>query len=142
MKKILVLLTVGLLVPISASAQSTLALQEKCAESAKEQFIKERSGLRRDEAMNWSYTSHYNKKLDKCFILWEGSMEWKNEEKITITKSVKLLIDVYEGKGYATYIGFQHYYPRQTMVDEYFTVLEKDCKKSEYEIALKSYMEE
>ena len=61
MKKILVLLTViSLLVPISAKAQSTLALQEKCAEVAKK-FVS-------DITVQFACEYHYNKKLDKCFV--------------------------------------------------------------------------
>jgi hypothetical protein len=44
----------------AANAQSTLPLQEKCAEGAIK-FIE-----RLDSVV--SYDSHYNKKLDKCFV--------------------------------------------------------------------------
>jgi hypothetical protein len=60
-----IVVTLGLFILVLAVipvyAQSTLALQEKCAEGAKA-FV-ERLG----DVM--TYTSHYNKKLDKCFIL-------------------------------------------------------------------------
>jgi len=138
----LIILGYGFPVVNIAYAQSTLALQEKCAKSAKERFIAGLPGLLEVDPINWSYTSHYNKKLDKCFIFWEGSKEWKDEEKITTTKSVNLLLDVYEGKEYATRIVFHHYYPQATFFEESFTVLGKSCRKSEYEIAVRGYMEE
>jgi len=69
MKKILVLLAVvSLLAPISVKAQSTLSLQEKCAEGAEKFFehYKKETG-----AINLSYTCHYNKFFDTCYILIE-----------------------------------------------------------------------
>ena len=63
MKIILVFLAVvGLLIPIPVKAQSTLALQEKCAEGAREWLKDHPSG-----AIH-SHSSHYNKKLSTCFI--------------------------------------------------------------------------
>ena len=51
----------------SVNAQSTLALQEKCANAAKE-YYESRS---KNPDCRPIYESHYNKKLDKCFILIE-----------------------------------------------------------------------
>lgn len=63
MKRILVLLTVlSFLTPISVKAQSTLTLQEKCAEGARKWFKDHSSEV------IYGHSSHYNKKLDKCFI--------------------------------------------------------------------------
>jgi len=60
-KKVLVLLAViSLLIPISVKAQSTLALQEKCAEGA-EKFV---SKIQVEFVSEY----HYKKKLDKCFL--------------------------------------------------------------------------
>ena len=62
MKKFLLLFAIAWAISTSSSAhaQSTLALQEKCAEGAKV-FI-----LRLDSVA--SYDSHYSKKLDGCFL--------------------------------------------------------------------------
>jgi hypothetical protein len=95
MKTILVLMVVVcLLVSISVSAQSTLALQEKCAEGAK----------KLDKEISWgdlihSYECHYNKKLDKCFVKFFGN-SFKNDETIYSIS----LVDVFEGKELASYM--------------------------------------
>ena len=67
-------LTVFLVICLAgvANAQSTLALQEKCAEGAKK-IVSETGGCcgmdsTKDYTMYCQYISHYNKKLDKCFI--------------------------------------------------------------------------
>ncbi len=57
-----------------AYAQSTLALQEKCAEGAKKLFLASgyKLGTWVDESKNIqssNFECHYDKKLDKCFIL-------------------------------------------------------------------------
>jgi hypothetical protein len=67
MKKISVLLAVlSLLIPIYVQAQSTLALQQKCAEGAKK-FYKEEEKIRTGIAIFYN-EHHYNKKLDRCFL--------------------------------------------------------------------------
>lgn len=81
----------------SANAQSTLALQEKCAEGAKKFFL-ERINLYGGSWGSFSdekghgynhFTSHYNKKLDKCFIRLEYSYfpKDKNEK---VFKSIEI----------------------------------------------------
>jgi hypothetical protein len=90
MKAILVLkVVVSLFIPISAKAQSNLALQEKCAEGAKKYFFAQINsyggswGSFKDfggsEGLGMNhFTSHYNKKLDKCFIRIEFSFAPKD----------------------------------------------------------------
>ena len=56
------MVVVSLLVPISVNAQSTLALQEKCAEGAK-RWLEDH-----DSKGVYGHSSHYNKRLDKCFM--------------------------------------------------------------------------
>ena len=95
MKKILALLAgLSLLVPISVNAQSTLALQEKCAEGAK----------KLDKEISWgdfihSYECHYNKKLDKCFGKFFGNSFKKDETFYSIS-----LVNVFEGKEVPLYM--------------------------------------
>jgi len=106
MKKILVLLAVvSLLIPISVKAQSTLALQEKCANAAKEMFYKGyESTITKDETLGScinSYENHYNKKLDKCFILDHSNCIKKDESSFFTS-----LWDVFEQKQYAMYSAF------------------------------------
>jgi hypothetical protein len=61
-KKFILVLFLAITIISDANAQSTLALQEKCAEGARK-FLK-------DYASEFicSQNNHYNKKLDKCFI--------------------------------------------------------------------------
>ena len=75
--KSLFLLFLSLVFACSAFAQTTLTLQEKCSKAAKEAFNE--AGYRptsTDETLGscfWSYECHYNRKLDKCFILVNGT---------------------------------------------------------------------
>ena len=92
MKKILLAIILVICSCGMANAQSTLALQEKCANAAKE-YYESRS---KNPDCRPIYESHYNKKLDKCFILvktfctpFSNSME---------------LIDVFERKVYGHFI--------------------------------------
>jgi len=56
--------TIILVSPVNA--QSTLALQEKCAEGAKK-FIADPENMAVYSGYS-GYISHYSKKFDKCFI--------------------------------------------------------------------------
>lgn len=72
-KKTMVVAAILVCFVASANAQSTLALQERCAEIVKKSLGE--GGISRDKNGNMTsegYTSHYNKKLDKCFVL----MSW------------------------------------------------------------------
>ena len=94
-----------------AYAQSTLTLQEKCTNEARENFERKYCG---DQSQiypsgcfvvdlfgtyYWSYESHYNKKLDKCFLLAHGHTYYKGLP----TFNDYSLIDVFEWKVYAIY---------------------------------------
>ncbi len=108
MKRILVsLVVVILLIPISSNAQSTLALQEKCAEGG-EKFFFERIKLYGGCRGNFSdekghgynqFTAHYNKKFDKCFIRIEYSYFPKDKDEKSI-KTIEIY-DAFEGKRFA-----------------------------------------
>jgi len=143
MRTILVFLAaISLLIPISAMGQSTLALQEKCAEGAKKFFL----GLVDSYGGKWGFfdseiwgrgyndfTSHYNKKLDKCFILIEfHSFADKNKNAINIMD----LWNVFEN----TRIG-RLSTPIEIAPD--CTVSDENCKSpSEFENLIRPYMEE
>jgi hypothetical protein len=75
-------------------AQSTLALQEKCAEGAKKVF-----GTMGLEGGISSYECHYDRKLDKCFILTYWNLPKDNGE-IHIDQT---LADVFGNKPHASY---------------------------------------
>lgn len=122
----------------SVNAQSTLALQEKCAEGAKK-IVSETGGClsvhsTKDYIMSCQYIYHYNKKLDKCFIrfdmttIWRAPKEWKGEREETVQ-----IIDVFEHK----------------MIGEYNSMLglkevggRKCNSRTEFEALIKPYMEE
>ncbi len=79
MKKGIIYLTLFFFGNIFSSflyAQSTLGLQEKCAEGAKKFFFEHLSSyggtwghFSDEKEWGWNrFTSHYNKRLDECFI--------------------------------------------------------------------------
>jgi hypothetical protein len=63
--KTLFLLFLSLVFTCSAFAQSTLALQEKCAEEAKKFYAE---SLRNEGDQQSFNGHHFNKKLDRCFM--------------------------------------------------------------------------
>jgi len=74
-------------------AQSTLSLQKQCADGAKKFF----DTLKLRDAVS-SYVSHYNRKLDKCFIHYQSTFYKDNQ--FTFDEA---LGDVFEEKSYAMY---------------------------------------
>ena len=135
--KIIAVLSISVLVVIPAYAQSTLALQEKCSEGAKK-FIE-----RLDSVV--SYDSHYNKKLDKCFIrvgfyfgVEKEKLNWGNGKTTTLRhpQTMQALYNVFDGKmiGNCAYVG---------MVKQECWVGNTKCKTiDEFENLLRPYMEE
>ena len=80
-------------------AQSTLPLQEKCAEGGKT-FVERLESV-------VSYNTHYNKKLDKCFIrvgfyfgVEEEKLDMGNGKKVTLKhpQTMQALYNVFDGK--------------------------------------------
>ena len=61
-KKLILALFLTIMMVSPVNAQSTLALEEKCAEGARKWFREHSSEV------IYGHSSHYNKKLDKCFI--------------------------------------------------------------------------
>ena len=113
MKQVLALLAmVTLLIPISANAQSTLALQKQCAEGARKFFLQSgnKFGFWSDEKYDHmgSFECHYNKKLDKCFILVKTTMYSKNKKEDDPVWYFLDLFDVFEGKRYGIFIRERH----------------------------------
>jgi hypothetical protein len=109
MKHFILALFFALIIVSPANAQSTLALQEKCAQGAKKFFFERinsyggKRGLYRDEGGLGSnkFESHYNKKLDKCFIRIESTYISKKDDD-PIYYSIELF-DVFEGKQYGCF---------------------------------------
>jgi hypothetical protein len=93
-----------------ANAQSTLALQEKCAKWAEEQFVKTygespRQGYWKSSKPDkdgayyfFILESHYNKKRDRCFMFIQEDHLGKDNRVIEFR--VEYLYDAYEGKEY------------------------------------------
>jgi hypothetical protein len=129
-----------------ANAQSTLTLQEKCAEGTKKFFSENEKasffhnvGIWTD-AGGWGNTefiSHYNKKLDRCFISIKSSYHPKGKR---YTYYVNGVFDVFEG----TTLGeIDIHIPPETYDPFICHVGNKGCKSSEeFEALIKPYMEE
>jgi hypothetical protein len=142
MKKLLFLLAVvSLLIPISVNAQSTLALQEKCHEGAKKFFFEFKGQYRSDSDLWPDYTSHYNKKLDRCFI---------HISVFTLTKGgtgeilSQYLFDVFEAgeQSISLAYGRFQYFPDRTKTPVCI-VGDKIChSEAEFKALIKPYMKE
>jgi hypothetical protein len=136
-----------------AYAQSTLALQEKCAKEARENFEKKYCG---DQSQiypvgcfvvdpfgvyYWSYESHYNKKLDKCFLLAHGHTSYKGQPMFNDYS----LFDVSGGKVYAIYFARTGYDENLSLYPDVAecSVGDKQCKSlEEFENLIRAYMKE
>jgi hypothetical protein len=136
-----------------AYAQSTLTLQEKCANEARENFEKKYCG---DQSQiypsgcfvvdlfgtyYWSYESHYNKKLDKCFLLAHGHTYYKGLP----TFNDYSLIDVFEWKVYAIYFARTGYDKNLSLYPDVAecSVGDKQCKSlEEFGNLIRAYMKE
>jgi len=95
MKRLFSILFFIMVMVFQVNAQSTLAPQEKCAEGAKKWFFEHlnyygggwgsfKSFLGSEGLGRNHFTSHYNKKLDKCFIRIEFSFVTKDKDEIPI----------------------------------------------------------
>jgi hypothetical protein len=85
----------------SVNAQSTLVLQEKCSTAAKALFasIDKPSNTETLGLWFWSFECHYNKKMDKCFILLQGTCYEKDGSGQNVA-----LVNVFEEKELASYM--------------------------------------
>jgi hypothetical protein len=138
MERLFLAVFLTIIMAASVNAQSTLHLQEKCAEIVKK-FMAE-AGISREkngESTFVDYASHYNKKLDKCFVL----ISWT----ITIGGQTQIVQDLWNAIEQKE-IGY--YY--SAMVGLSWKNDEKGCKvgdtichsKAEFETLIKPYMEE
>jgi len=143
MKKILLIVLFLCFLSVPVYAQITLALQEKCAEGAKKFFLERINsyggswgGFSDEKGHGYNhFTSHYNKKLDKCFIRLEYSYfpKDKNEK---VFRSIEIW-NAFEGTrigGLLTPVELPYYD---------CTVAGKTCNSpSEFENLIRPYMEE
>jgi hypothetical protein len=143
MKRLFLVLFFTVVTVSSVNAQSTLALQEKCAEGAKKFFLDRISGYGgewgffNDKIWGRGYndfTSHFNKKLDKCFIRIEfHSFADKTKNAISIIDVWNVFEGIHIGR-----LSTPVEWPSADCV-----VVGKTCNSpSEFEALIKPYMEE
>ena len=112
-------------------------LQEKC-EKRCEEYFKEDYGNGFDEDGISNYTYHYNKKLNKCFILITSTEFIRNMENKIQNIRIKTLFDLNENKEYGSLIQFG----KNIKTDD-CVVLDKSCKsEQEWDLFVAPYMEE
>jgi hypothetical protein len=130
MARLLLAIFSAILMVSQVNAQSTLALQEKCAEGALK-YYREAVVPYLDSKNKVGILYHYNKKLDRCFIDISHFEENYVEE----------IYDVYENRLIATFIRSQGI---GNIGDKFFsfdkTEYQSELKK--FKALIKPYMEE
>ena len=121
----------------SSSKEEDYRLQEKCGKQCEEMFKKEfGNGLTSDEnsSMFSGYQNHYNKKLNKCFILVTTKSYLKDKKKdVLLTKE---LVDINENKYYGSF-------SKSGGMTVNCIVSGEKCKsEEEWDLLVKPYMEE
>jgi hypothetical protein len=129
----------------AASNKEVYELQERCGKRAAELFQKYFgiNGISNDKDGQRlsNYTCHYNRKLNKCFMLItsRGYPKDKKEQKNFGASTDKGLWDINENKNYGQFFKFDKA-AKTTMTCE---VLEKSCNyEGEWDLLVKPYMEE
>jgi hypothetical protein len=138
MKRLLLVVFFTIVMASQLNAQSTLVLQEKCMKAAKEFFVS--GGYSTAKDAHWSFTCHYNKKLDKCFILTTGLVFERDKQSM-----YNFLDDVFEGKNYGNYVAFASDDNSNPggLKPFYCNVKDQFCwSKPEFEALIRPYMEE
>jgi len=151
--KALFLLFLSLVFTCSGFAQSTLALQEKCAKWAEEQFVKtygespiEGSWKSSKPDKHGTYyvfnlESHYNRKRDRCFMFIREDHLGKDNKKIEFR--VEYLFDAYEGKEYGQCAVSWEKYNWKVWSGGFCHVGDRECSSyDEWKQSIKPYMEE
>ena len=91
----------------SSSIKEDYELQERCGKRCEEYFKKEfGNGIISNEEVSGvkNFQNHYNKKLNKCFILITDTGFIKNNNKIYKSKS---LLDINEKKDYGFFYNYE-----------------------------------
>ena len=117
-------------------------LQEQCVKRSKEYFNKEYgNGIingEDGERMTSSHTNHYNKKLNKCFILITSTKLIRNTENKIESIRLKKLLDCNENWEYGSLIQFEN---NNKIIN--CRILERYCNlEKEWDSLVKPYMEE
>jgi len=111
-------------------------LRERCGKYCEDYFRKTYgNGMMSSEYgyENWSFENHYNKKMNKCFILTNSLVVTKSDKSVNQTKE---LYDVHENKSYGNIITFNGKVLS-------CVVLDKQCNSlGEWKSLIKPYMEE
>jgi hypothetical protein len=145
MKRLFLVLFFTVTIASQVNAQSTLLLQEKCAEVVKKSLGE--GGISRDsngDMTSVGYTNHYNKKLDKCFVLISSTIfthTAKGQDQTQFSQNVFNAIEQKE-------IG--SYYSNMVKEGSSWKNHVNSCKvgdtichsKTEFEALIKPYMEE
>ena len=121
-----------------ASKSEDYVLQERCGKTAHDSFKEGYgNGYSSDsDGTHWIWTqrNHYNKKLNKCFILLHGYNVGKDN--YTVSES---LYDINEEKEYGDFDKFND----KGIMHIDCKVLDKFCEsETEWEVLIKPYMEE
>jgi hypothetical protein len=123
--------------------QSSLPIsQEQCVKRSEEYFNKEYSnGIingEDGERLTSNYTNHYNKKLNKCYILITSTQFIRNTENKIENIRIKTLFDLNENKEYGSLIQFDNNNKPNNC-----RILEKYCNsEKEWDLIVKPYMGE
>lgn len=121
---------------------NSLDLQEKCSKHADDYATSTTYsdyGDFGEQILPISYESHFNSKLNRCFI----HITTKFRADDGTTKEVGVLSDAIEGKTYATYIKYPvSNYPKDTICTIYFPEFGFCNSVYEFNNLIKSYMEE
>jgi len=145
MKKIPLIVLFLCFLSVPVYAQSTLALQEKCAEVTKKSLGE--GGITREKNGDmrfFGYTSHYNKKMDKCFVLISHTFFTHTTNGQDQTQFSQELWNAIEQKEIGSYIS------NMVKEESSWKHYENGCKvgdticysKAEFEALIKPYMEE
>jgi hypothetical protein len=128
----------------AGSIKEEYELSERCKKSADEWFQKEWGGKHltgdKDMTIMADYKCHYNKKLNKCFVLLTTISIPKNKKDNKVETVV--LFDINENKEYGSYdrIGFENGYGR---ILDMKSSAEVECNtKGAWDSLVKLYMEE
>lgn len=120
----------------AGSNKNDYDLQERCGKQAEESFRREwgegvvnmKSGM-----MTADYSNHYNKKMNKCFVLLSVSTMHQNNA----SKSI-MLYDINESRTYG-----QFFQSKYDLPPNMCHVLDKNCSsEDEWKSLVRSYMEE
>ena len=117
-------------------------LQEQCVNRSKDYFKKEYgNGIingENGERLISKYTNHYNKKLNKCYILITSTEFIRNKENKIENIGLKTLFELNENKEYGSLIKFEN---DNKLIN--CRILEKYCNlEREWDLVVKPYMED